>query len=162
MGAFLGKLGELFSGGAKDVIKEVRGILDDNITNKEELKTLEIAMEELLTKRLSMLQESAHKILELEVSDRNSARSREVEYVKALHRPDWLMILSGLVGLGSYIYMLVTLSRVTVPDPNRELFIHALGIVEGVAITIFSYYFGSSRGSAIKDVAKRADDSARK
>jgi len=32
------------------------------------------------------------------------------------------------------------------------LFIHFLGIIEGVVVSIYSYFFGSSVGSRIKDM----------
>ena len=31
-----------------------------------------------------------------------------------------------------------------VPESNKEIFIHMIGIVEGVALSIFGYYFGSA------------------
>jgi hypothetical protein len=31
-----------------------------------------------------------------------------------------------------------------IPEPNKELFYHLIGIVEGVAVSIFGYYFGNS------------------
>jgi hypothetical protein len=31
-----------------------------------------------------------------------------------------------------------------IPEGNKELFYHMIGIIEGVALSIFGYYFGTS------------------
>jgi archaellum component FlaF (FlaF/FlaG flagellin family) len=37
-----------------------------------------------------------------------------------------------------------------IPEANREVFVHMLGILEGVIVTIVTYYYGSSSGSKTK------------
>lgn len=37
-----------------------------------------------------------------------------------------------------------------IPEANREVFVHMLGILEGVVVTIVTYYYGSSSGSKAK------------
>jgi hypothetical protein len=37
-----------------------------------------------------------------------------------------------------------------IPESNREIFVHMLGILEGVIVTIGGYYYGSSQGSKQK------------
>ena len=48
---------------------------------------------------------------------------------------------------GVVIYSLVFME---IPESNREVYVHMLGILEGVVVTIGSYYFGSSSGSKAK------------
>jgi len=88
-------------------------------------------------------------IYRLEVQDRESARSREVELKKAGGK-DWMMSVAGLVGLSAFIFNIIILAFFEVPIGNRELFIHGLGIVEGISVAIFSYYYGSSKGERSK------------
>ena len=80
---------------------------------------------------------------ELEVKDRDSARSREVEIKKAGSK-DIMMMLTGIVGLLSFmfiIYAVVYEEGVL----HNELFVHLMGMVEGVVISnIFAYYYGTS------------------
>lgn len=78
----------------------------------------------------------------LEVSDRDSARTRESIVRK--YGVDWLFSLTGIIGLTSFAYLIYVIVNVEVPENNKELFIHLIGIVEGVALSIFSYYFGQS------------------
>ena len=78
----------------------------------------------------------------LEVEDRNSARQREVEMVKA-GSEDWMMNFTGIVGLGGFVLLLIAIVFIQVPEHNKELMIHTTGIVEGIVLSIVGYYFGS-------------------
>ena len=79
----------------------------------------------------------------LEVEDRDSARKREVS-IAAAGRSDWMMTLTGIVGLSAFAFLVYTVVTTKVPETNKEIFIHMIGIVEGVALSIFGYYFGSA------------------
>ena len=79
----------------------------------------------------------------LEVEDRDSARKREAAII-ASGGKDWMMTLTGIVGLAAFGFLVYTVVTTQVPDSNKEIFIHMIGIVEGVALSIFGYYFGSA------------------
>jgi hypothetical protein len=80
---------------------------------------------------------------ELEVADRESARNREIEIKKAGGQ-DTMMVVTGLVGLAAFIFMIyavVYVDRIT----ENDLFVHLMGMIEGVVISnIFAYYYGTS------------------
>ena len=78
-----------------------------------------------------------------EVADRDSARQREVEVAKAGGK-DWLFNITGLVGLGAFGVIIWAILALDIPETNKELFYHLIGIVEGVSLSIFGYYFGTS------------------
>jgi hypothetical protein len=78
-----------------------------------------------------------------EVEDRDSARKREAAIVTAGGK-DWMMSLTGVVGLAAFAFLVYTVVTTKVPETNKEIFIHMIGIVEGVALSIFGYYFGSA------------------
>ena len=80
---------------------------------------------------------------EAEVSDRDSARKREVEVTKT-GKFDFLFNLTGLVGLTAFGVIVWAILALEIPESNRELFYHLIGIVEGVTLSIFGYYFGTS------------------
>lgn len=88
-------------------------------------------------------QETLLKAYEAEVNDRDSARKREVEIAKT-GREDWLFNLTGIVGLGAFAVIIWAILALDIPAPNKELFYHLIGIVEGVSLSIFGYYFGTS------------------
>jgi hypothetical protein len=79
----------------------------------------------------------------LEVEDRDSARKREAA-IKSTGGKDWMMSLTGIIGLGAFAFLVYTVVTTQVPESNKEIFIHMIGIVEGVALSIFGYYFGSA------------------
>jgi len=79
----------------------------------------------------------------LEVEDRDSARKREAAIVNAGGK-DWMMSLTGIIGLAAFGFIVYTVVTTNVPEGNKEIFIHMIGIVEGVALSIFGYYFGSA------------------
>ena len=91
--------------------------------------------------------EQAHRHLvdmyDIEVRDRESARRREVNLRK--FGTDWMFNATGIVGLLSFAFLVYTVVTTQVPESNKEIFIHLLGIVEGVALSIFGYYFGSAK-----------------
>ena len=110
------------------VLGIVKNLLDsdDTLTPEEKKQALEQALE-------------AYKI---EVSDRDSARKREVELRK--YGADWMFNATGVVGLLAFAFLVYTVVTTEVPASNKEIFIHMIGIVEGVALSIFGYYFGSA------------------
>jgi hypothetical protein len=57
----------------------------------------------------------------------------------------------ALVAVLAFTFLMYVLAYRTIPEANRELFIHLMGIVEGGMVTlVFQYYFGSSIGSRKK------------
>ncbi len=82
-------------------------------------------------------------LYKLEVQDRDSARKREAAIVASGGR-DWMMTLTGIIGLAAFGFLVYTVVTTKVPETNKEIFIHMIGIVEGVALSIFGYYFGSA------------------
>ena len=67
-----------------------------------------------------MLHEQAVETYKQEVEDRNSARKREVEIVKT-GATDWMMNVTGIIGLGSFIFLIYAIVFITVPEHNSEL-----------------------------------------
>lgn len=125
------KVGKLLSNVLPDkgITGILKGVLDLDDTLSPEDK--EKAAETLL------------KAYEAEVSDRDSARKREIEIVKA-GKKDWLFSLTGVVGLASFAFAIYAIVYEPTTKDN-DLFIHLLGLLEGIVVSnIFAYYFGTS------------------
>lgn len=90
-----------------------------------------------------LLNDHLREMYELEVRDRESARAREVEVSKG-DRFDILFNVTGAIGLGVFCFIVYAIAYLQVPSENKELWIHLIGICEGIVISIFGYYFGSS------------------
>jgi hypothetical protein len=127
LGKIVGKLtGILPEKGILGILKDVLDG-DDTLTPEEKEQALNEALE-------------AYRI---EVSDRDSARQREVKLRR--YGTDWMFNATGIVGLLAFAFLVYTVVTTQVPESNKEIFIHLLGIVEGVALSIFGYYFGSAK-----------------
>jgi hypothetical protein len=85
-----------------------------------------------------------------EVEDRMDARNRETEQLKAGKKIDWMMVTTGLTGLGLLMYIAYVIVYVNIPTDKLNIFHHFIGLIEGIVVSIFTYYFGSSKGSRDK------------
>ncbi len=79
----------------------------------------------------------------LETADRDSARKREASIKKA-GGFDIMFNLTGVVGLGIFTFMVYAITSMEIPHENKEIWIHLIGITEGIVLSIFGYFFGSA------------------
>jgi hypothetical protein len=96
-----------------------------------------------------LLQEHEKEMYALEIQDRDSARNREIELAKT-GRNDHMMYVSGYTALVSFCVMIYAVIWKSESVSHNPLFHQLMGIIEGVSLTIFAYYFGSSKSSADK------------
>ena len=90
-----------------------------------------------------MLQNHQKELYKIEVADRDSARNREIEVSKT-GKKDFMMTLTGVVVLMSFAFIIYAVVYVPTVTDN-DLFVHLMGMVEGVVISnIFAYYYGTS------------------
>ena len=82
-------------------------------------------------------------IAKIEFEDRHSARNREIEIAK-LDKKDFMFTATGIVGLLAFSFMVYAIAFLHIPIENKEVWIHLIGVTEGVVLSIFGYYFGSS------------------
>lgn len=82
-------------------------------------------------------------MFEMEIEDTDSARNRQIEIAKT-NKHDILFNVTGFIGLASFIFIVYAIVYLEIAGENKEMFIHLIGIVEGIVISIFGYYFGSS------------------
>lgn len=99
-----------------------------------------------------LLLDHEREMFALEISDRDSARDREAELAKA-NRTDHLMYVAGYVAMGTFISMVASVIYASIKGIPIEnsLFHQLMGIIEGVALSVFGYYFGASKGSRDKN-----------
>lgn len=106
-----------------------------------------ISMSEDLTPEMKeiALQQLAKEVeaYQIEMKDRESARSREVELAKT-GKTDYLFYATGIIGLAVFCFIVYAIVYLQIPEENKEIWIHLIGISEGVVLSIFGYYFGSA------------------
>jgi hypothetical protein len=127
----------------KFLLKKLPGVVGDVLPDKGVLgivKNLIDTDESIPAEEKTALK---RELYEMEIADRDSARKREVE-VKKAGGQDWMMFVTGLVGLFSFIFMIYAV--VYIPSvTDNDLFVHLMGMIEGVVISnIFAYYYGTS------------------
>jgi hypothetical protein len=99
--------------------------------------------EDLSQEEKDMLNDELVRMMELEVADRDSARKREIE-IASHGKFDFLFYITGLIGLSAFCFIVYAIAFLSIPEPNKEIWIHLIGITEGVVLSIFGYYFGSA------------------
>lgn len=58
----------------------------------------------------------------------------------------WLYQATGYTVLCSFIVIVIALICIEIPQGNRELFIHVIGLVEGAFVgNLVNHFFGSSQ-----------------
>jgi hypothetical protein len=135
------KIGQLLKDKAPQIFDVAKNLLPDagllgvvkNLVSKSNLTPEE----------KSELHKQLVELYKLEVEDRDSARKREIEITKAGGN-DWMMNVTGVIGLSCFVFIIY--SVVYIPEVlDNELFIHLMGMVEGVVIgNIFAFYYGTS------------------
>ncbi len=70
---------------------------------------------------------------------------------KLLEKVDVLRFMTAVTVMGAFFLITNALIYQEIPEANKEILIHLLGIVEGAVMTIVGYEFGSSKGSQQKN-----------
>lgn len=155
LGKFLNKAGSVLKDKTGDIagiaIKVATGNIGGAIGDVTDMLKGDDSPEaqELLSELKVKAKEFELELLREENKDRDSARNREIEIKKAGGN-DIMMIVTGSVGLLAFLAIVYTVLFRTLPIGNEKLVYHLLGVVEGVSVTMFAYYFGSSKGSKEK------------
>jgi len=121
------------------------------------LKSHEAKQIDLTPDEIKELNAQLLEIENLENEDRASARNREIEMAKA-GKKDWFMSVAGIAALAIFLFIVFSLVFLDVPEANKTLFTHLIGIIEGVIVSIYAYYWGSSRGSRDKTAMLKKQD----
>lgn len=136
------KIGVLLKEKAPKILELIGDVLPSNGTMGI-LKNIISKDPDLTPEEKTELHNRVIELYKLEVADRDSARKREIEMAKS-GANDWMMNVTGVVGLSCFMF--VVYAVVYIPDVlHNELFVHLMGMVEGVVIgNIFAFYYGTS------------------
>ena len=98
---------------------------------------------ELTAEEKAQMHTELVELYKLEVADRDSARKREIAIART-GRFDLMYNLTGIVGLSSFAFIVYAIVYLEIPEDNKEVWIHLIGICEGIVLSIFGYFFGSA------------------
>lgn len=130
----------------KFITSKLPGFVGDFLPDKGVLgivKNLIDGDTELSPEEKSAMHQEIVDLYRLEVEDRDSARRREVEKAKT-GGFDFMFNLTGLIGLLSFAFIIYAIVYLQIPENNKEVWIHTIGIIEGIVLSIFGYFYGSA------------------
>jgi len=122
-------------GFASDILpdKGILGVVKNLIDNEPDVTPEEKAK----------MHEELIELYQLEVADRDSARKREVEKAKT-GGFDLMFNLTGIIGLAAFAFIIYAIVYLQIPENNKEVWIHLIGICEGIVLSIFGYFYGAA------------------
>ena len=128
------------------LLKKLPGFVSGSLPYKGILgvvKNLIDSDPEIPSQDKELMHQELVELYNLEVADRDSARKREVEKAKT-GQIDFMFNLTGIVGLGAFAFMIYAIVYLQIPESNKEVWIHLIGICEGIVLSIFGYFFGAA------------------
>ena len=128
------------------ILKKIPSFVGDILPEKGVLGVVKNLIDndpELTSQDKTQLHNELIELYELEVADRDSARKREVEKAKSCGF-DFMFNLTGVIGLGAFAFIIYAIVYLQIPESNKEVWIHLIGICEGIVLSIFGYFFGSA------------------
>jgi hypothetical protein len=128
------------------ILKKIPGFVGDILPEKGVLGVIKNLIDndpELTSQDKTQLHNELIELYQLEVADRDSARKREVEKAKT-GGFDFMFNLTGVIGLGAFAFIIYAIVFLQIPESNKEVWIHLIGICEGIVLSIFGYFFGSA------------------
>ena len=138
--------------GIKDATPEsIATAIKTGTLDADHIVALKLAEEEFTLKAQAMGYDNIQKLEELAFKDRDSARDRE-----KIVKDKIPAILAIGVTIG-FFTLLIFLLKWAPPSDNKDVMNIMLGSLGTAWISIISYYFGSSAGSAKKDDIMRQD-----
>ena len=148
-------ISDLFSGGASGVLDSVGNVLGKVITTKGEKMQLENETRKAERDFQLEMQKLSVEERRMSYEDIGSARSREVEITKSDHAT-WLQkniaVLLAITAtvLCFLLFYLFVFKPGMIQVVDRDLIMYILGVLSALLTQVYSYYFGSSQGSADK------------
>ncbi len=148
-------LSNLFSGGASTLVDSVGKVLDNVVTTKEEKMTLDNEIRKSEMQFQLDMKKLSNEEQQMILGDISSARQREVQVQTSENATKLAKNVSPYLALGTtaitlaLFYVLIFTPQVIKGD-SKDIIMYILGVLSAVLTQIYSYYFGSSAGSAEK------------
>jgi hypothetical protein len=148
-------LSNLFSKGASTFVDSVGKVLDNVVTTKEEKMQLENEIRKSELQFQVDMKKLSNEEQQMILGDISSARQREVQVLSAPNASWWTKNTMHLLAIGTtvitlaFFYILIFKPH-SITTESRDIVLYILGVLSATLTQIYSYYFGSSAGSADK------------
>lgn len=137
---------KLFSGGAGDLLKGVKDLINEFHVSPEQAQTFALKAQELEEAYQLKLIEAHGELDRLDAADRKNARDREM-VIK-----DKTPTILAYAITGGFFGVLVMMAYTDIPLGAKEVLYVMIGSLGTAWTGVISYYYGSSSGSAAKQV----------
>ena len=146
---------DLFSGGAGSIVDSVGKVLDNVITTKEEKMQLENELRKSEIQFQIDFKKLTNEEQKMFLDDISSARQRETQIQTSENATKLGKNVASFLALGTVALTLILFaSLIFIPSSDlgekKDIILYILGVLSATLTQIYSYYFGSSAGSAAK------------
>jgi hypothetical protein len=148
-------LKDLFSGGASTLVDSVGKVLDNVVTTKEEKMQLENEIRKSEMQFQLDLKKLSNEEQQMVLGDISSARQREVQ-VQTSEKASWMakniqhLIAAGTTLITLLFFYILIFKPESITSESKDIVLYILGVLSAILTQVYSYYFGSSAGSAAK------------
>jgi len=148
---------DLFSKGAGTLVDSVGKVLDNVVTTKEEKMQLENEIRKSEMQFQVDMKKLSNEEQQMVLNDISSARQREVQVLSSEHASWWTKNTMHVLAVGTtaitlaFFYILI-FKPGSITTESRDIVLYILGVLSATLTQIYSYYFGSSAGSAAKSI----------
>jgi len=149
-------LSDLFSGSAGKLVDSVGNTLDNLMTSKEE-----VLQQEYELKKAEMQFQLEQQKLGVEqqkniLADIDSARKRSAEVETSANAGFLSKNVTAFLAIGSTLltftlFYIIIFRNHTIKAEVKDVVLYVLGVLSAILTQVFSFYFGSSQGSADKN-----------
>lgn len=148
-------LSQIFSSGASTLVESVGKVLDNVITTKDEKGRLENEIRKSEMDYQVEMRKLSIDEQRMMIEDTGNARNREVQIAQSEHATKLSKNISPYLALGTTIlafslFYILIFSPETIKGESKDVVIYILGVLSAILTQVYSYYFGSSAGSAAK------------
>jgi hypothetical protein len=132
-------------------------VLDNVITTKEEKMQLENEIRKSELQFQLDLKKLSNEEQQMMLGDISSARQREVQ-VQTSEKASWMAkniqhaIAAGTTLITLLFFYILIFKPESITSESKDIVLYILGVLSAILTQVYSYYFGSSAGSAAKSV----------
>jgi uncharacterized membrane protein len=146
---------DLFSGGASKLVDSIGTTLDKVITTKGEKMQLDNEIRKAEMDYQVEMQKLSIEERKLMYDDLSSARNREEVIQQSSSASKLGKNISSYLAIAATVlcfalFYIMIFRQKDVPESQRQIVIYILGVLSALLTQVYSYYFGSSSGSAEK------------
>lgn len=152
----MGFISKIFTGGTGSIVDAIGDTLDKLTTTKEEKMQLELEMKRANMQYQLDMQKLSFEEKQLSFMDIDSARKRSAtvevsDHASLLSRNTSSYLALCVTALTFSLFYIILFHSVTLDDNGKDIVLYILGVLSAILTQIFSFYFGSSQASVVKD-----------